>query len=625
MINIKQSEMDVLINIIGAVETGGQIYGQRRYSDYTPAGANCSNEISCTIGAFQEYNGLAKGLLQEILNTHPDTFKKYDNAGIEKDLKLTSWNYYSPNRGSAKAKAISAIIDSPNGRKVQDARISRQMMDYIAFAEKQGVTSVDALFMCANFIHQGGYSACTRILKKTPKPYTLDNIYNACKTDTGNQVGAYRTRQSKVYGWLKQYLKQNIEEGENNMSKDWVMQVRKDAVEFAVAIANDNTHGYSQMVRSLYNITAPKSYDCSSLCCTAYYYAFIKNGLIKEANYLKANCSYTGNMMNMLNCGFEVVARNQTAHASMMLGDLELNTAYHVAMAIDKDNIVHARSSEGTKDTIDNSGNEIRTQPWYLYSHGWTHRLRFTGKGVNYSGNTSNIKPPTSSNTPNLIDKPLNKTAKFTGVVTATSLNVRTQPTINANTCSFSPLKKGISVEVCDEINGWYYIKYNGKYGFVSSQYIEKTEDNSVKPQPDTRKFVGKVYKPTTKVFTKATGDNVLTVYPKLNNGNLVDVIGEEKNRYKVNIPVPGGLIGYVNKSDIKNSKDEYPYLAKVKTNGGTLNLRDKPIDGKILAKMKNGSNVIVRKKAKSNWYEIRYKKIVGFASGEYLSKEKGN
>ena len=40
---------------------------------------------------------------------------------------------------------------------------------------------------------------------------------------------------------------------------------------------------------------------------------------------------------------------------------------------------------------------------------------------------------------------------------------------------------------------------------------------------------------------------------------------------------------------------------------------------------MKNGSNVIVRKKAKSNWYEIRYKKIVGFASGEYLSKEKGN
>lgn len=168
-----------------------------------------------------------------------------------------------------------------------------------------------------------------------------------------------------------------------------------DAVEFAVNIANDNNHGYSQRIRSLYEIDDPKSFDCSSLACTAYYYAFLKNGLTTQARYLKEHCSYTGNMLNMCNCGFEIVARNQTAHSQMQKGDLELNTAYHVAVAIDKDNIVHARSSEGTTDTKDNSGNEIRTQPWYLYSHGWTHRLRFTGKGIDFSGlvNTSGSKP----------------------------------------------------------------------------------------------------------------------------------------------------------------------------------------------------------------------------------------
>nr|DAH36049.1 MAG TPA: endolysin [Caudoviricetes sp.] len=181
--------------------------------------------------------------------------------------------------------------------------------------------------------------------------------------------------------------------------KQIIQNVRNDAVEFAVGIANDNDHGYSQRIRSLYEINVPKSFDCSSLTLTAYYYAFIKNGLAQQARYLKKHCSYTGNMLEMLNCGFEVVARNQTAHAQMIKGDLELNTTHHVAMAIGKDNIVHARSSEGTTDTKDNSGNEIRTQPWYLYSHGWTHRLRFTGKGIDFSKliSTSESKPTTTT------------------------------------------------------------------------------------------------------------------------------------------------------------------------------------------------------------------------------------
>lgn len=186
------------------------------------------------------------------------------------------------------------------------------------------------------------------------------------------------------------------------ITKEQIIQnIRNDAVDFAVGIANDNSHGYSQTVRSLYNITSPKSFDCSSLVLTSYYYAFLKNGLTDQANYLKKNCSYTGNMLKMLNVGFEVVARCQTAHAQMIKGDVELadnnsnGSNSHTALAVDKNNIVHARSSEGTRDTRDNSGNEIRTQPWYLYSHGWTHRLRFTGKGIDFSKliSTSESKP----------------------------------------------------------------------------------------------------------------------------------------------------------------------------------------------------------------------------------------
>lgn len=270
-------------------------------------------------------------------------------------------------------------------------------------------------------------------------------------------------------------------EGECVMSKtksQIIQQVIKDAVEFAINIAADNSHGYSQKIRSLYNIDNPKSFDCSSLVCTAYYYAFLKNGLTQQARYLKENCSYTGNMLKMKNCGFEVVATNQTAHAKMKKGDIELNTTYHTAMAVDADNIVHARSSEGTSDTKDNSGNEIRTQAWYLYSHGWTHRLRFTGKGIDFSGltNTSGSKPTTNSTS-----KSLSKTPQWVGKVTASELNVRTWAgTENAKLKSYPVLKKGNLVDVCDTIkdskgNDWHYIRIAGKYfGFASAKYFKK-------------------------------------------------------------------------------------------------------------------------------------------------------
>lgn len=67
-------------------------------------------------------------------------------------------------------------------------------------------------------------------------------------------------------------------------------------------------------------------------------------------------------------------------------------------------------------------------------------------------------------------------TVKWQGVVSTNggTLNVRTQPNINASKCSFSPLKKGTEVGVCYKDGNWYLIKYNGKYGYVYASYIKK-------------------------------------------------------------------------------------------------------------------------------------------------------
>lgn len=107
---------------------------------------------------------------------------------------------------------------------------------------------------------------------------------------------------------------------------------------------------------------------------------------------------------------------------------------------------------------------------------------KFCTKTLTPSTSQSSSSTTTNSSS---VSASLNKAVKWNGKVTADSLNVRTYAGVDNAKCSFSPLKKNDIVGVCDSIkdgNGtaWYYIKYNNKYGFVSSEYVKKSESNSV-------------------------------------------------------------------------------------------------------------------------------------------------
>lgn len=78
-----------------------------------------------------------------------------------------------------------------------------------------------------------------------------------------------------------------------------------------------------------------------------------------------------------------------------------------------------------------------------------------------------------------------NKKTLYYAIIKASKLNVRTWAGEDHDTVSFSPLEKGDIIEVCDAIledkESWYYIQYNGLYGFVNGKYIEKVPDEAVK------------------------------------------------------------------------------------------------------------------------------------------------
>lgn len=133
------------------------------------------------------------------------------------------------------------------------------------------------------------------------------------------------------------------------------------AVNIAIKIANDDSHGYSQA-----NRWGNPDYDCSSFIITCWQDA----GVPVKTN----GATYTGNMLNaFLKSGFKIVDSDK-----LQKGDVLLNVIHHTAMYIGNNKIVQATISEngtvyGTGG--DQTGKEIGIYNYYNYP--WDYILRY--------------------------------------------------------------------------------------------------------------------------------------------------------------------------------------------------------------------------------------------------------
>ncbi len=214
----------------------------------------------------------------------------------------------------------------------------------------------------------------------------------------------------------------------------------------------------------------------------------------------------------------------------------------------------------------------------------------------NYStwlNQTTVTTPPTTSPT---------TTITKTGIVTATVLNVRSSPSTNSSV--LTTLRKGSTVNIVSNSNGWHNIKLaNGQTAYVSSAYINENSTITNTPQVTTR--IGTVNTGILNVRSSpSTRSRILTT---LKRGTSVTILSTANGWH--NIRLANGQTAYVSStylSEKSTTTNQSTAARKAVVNTAVLNVRSsRSTNSRVITTLRRGTTVNIIA-ASNGWYAIR-------------------
>ncbi|MCH1960832.1 SH3 domain-containing protein [Romboutsia hominis] len=188
---------------------------------------------------------------------------------------------------------------------------------------------------------------------------------------------------------------------------------------------------------------------------------------------------------------------------------------------------------------------------------------------------------------------------------------------------AITKLKNGTILELISENNGWSKVKYDGRIGYVYSDYLEKVSDSNINTRANTTKVVNYDF-----LNVRSGPSTSHSIVGKLNRGDKVGVISESNGWSKINY---NGKVSYVSSRYLSNpsntnpekpdSNNESVKETKV-VNYEFLNVRSGPSTSHSkIGTLKKGDKVGVISES-NGWSKIKYNGNIAYVSSTYLSKE---
>jgi stage II sporulation protein D len=229
-------------------------------------------------------------------------------------------------------------------------------------------------------------------------------------------------------------------------------------------------------------------------------------------------------------------------------------------------------------------------------------------------GTSSDPQPPVTSNpTPPPTDTAPPPNQDKTGLVTATSLNIRSAP--GTNNHKVGMVVKGQKLTVHEKIGDWYRVTYNGIKGYVHGAYVQLEASTPVAPAPT----VGIVTASSLNVRSGPGTHNARI--GSLPNNSQVTLLSSSNGWYKIQ---SGSLVGYVDGRYIRTESSTQPSGRgdSVKTglvNASSLYVRSGAgTNHSALGHLLRNTKVEVIQKV-GEWYKIKSGSLTGYVHGDYI------
>ncbi len=212
--------------------------------------------------------------------------------------------------------------------------------------------------------------------------------------------------------------------------------------------------------------------------------------------------------------------------------------------------------------------------------------------------------------------KPSIQETSYSATGTATSnLNVRKGPNTTYNKIGYLEKNSKVTI-VAKTSNNWYKIKFNSGYAYVSSQYINIS--NNIDEESETIYYATGV---TTDSLNVRKGPS--TTYAKVGSlkkdSEVVIVSKTSNNWYKILFDYGFAYVSgqYINITEVGDLEFKYDSHAYITSN---LNVRKGPgTEYEKIGSLKKNDKVEIVAMTANGWRKIKYNNSYGYIYGEYV------